>query len=402
MAILAECPFCHKKQSTKNKLCACGADLDKAKKTKKVRFWIAYRMPGEKNLRRESVGFSIEDARDAESKRRVQKKEKRFLDMLPGTDMTFKELAKWYLPLESVKGLRSYERLCDAVNNFLEDFGDKIVGEIKQEDLEKYQTKRIKVHRRAKATVDYELSVVKTMVSRGIDNDKLDANALKPFRRTKKLLRRRSNARERTLEVQEYLRLLDAAPAHLKPILIVAYNTGMRKGEILGLRWDQVDLKKKMIALSADDTKEEKPKRIPLNHHVVDTLESLKKVPIISRGGGLVSKVFTFHGEPIDDNFRKSLIAACKASGITYGMNMAGGFRFHDIRATVKTNMLRAGVDKALRDIILGHSLEGMDPHYLRPSDDDLYGAITRYTGWLDGQIETVSRENGAALKNVP
>ena len=69
MAILAECPICHKKQSTKNKKCSCGLALDEAKKAKKVRYWISYRMPDGKQ-RRESVGgfegldpYSIKDAK---------------------------------------------------------------------------------------------------------------------------------------------------------------------------------------------------------------------------------------------------------------------------------------------------------------------------------------------------
>ena len=65
MAILAECPMCHRKQKVSNKLCHCGAELDKIKKNNanpkaklKVLYWISYRLPGGKQ-RRESVSFSI-------------------------------------------------------------------------------------------------------------------------------------------------------------------------------------------------------------------------------------------------------------------------------------------------------------------------------------------------------
>lgn len=80
MAILAECPTCRRKQATKNKVCKCGESLDKAKKSRKVRYWITYRLPGGKQ-RKEAVAsfadlnpYSIEDARTAEAKRRVHKK----------------------------------------------------------------------------------------------------------------------------------------------------------------------------------------------------------------------------------------------------------------------------------------------------------------------------------------
>ncbi len=54
---------------------------------------------------------------------------------------------------------------------------------------------------------------------------------------------------------------------------------------------------------------------------------------------------------------------------------MPHGIIFHDIQLTVKTNMLNTGVDKIHRGFILGHSLKGMDVHYLVPSDDSLTGA---------------------------
>jgi intergrase/recombinase len=62
----------------------------------------------------------------------------------------------------------------------------------------------------------------------------------------------------------------------------------------------------------------------------------------------------------------------------------------HDVRRRVKTNMLEAGMDKTYRDMILGHSLEGMDRHYIKPSEETLRQAMARYTAWLDEQLENV------------
>ena len=85
------------------------------------------------------------------------------------------------------------------------------------------------------------------------------------------------------------------------------------------------------------------------------------------------------------------LNAACGRAGITQGRGEPEGVIFHDIRRTVKTNMLSAGVDKVYRDTILGHSLKGMDIYYMAPSEDDLHRAMGKYTEWLDGQIADVS-----------
>jgi len=88
MTILAECPICRRKQSVKKKACPCGQDLDKAKKSRTVKYWVSYRMP-DGTQRRELVqgegidSHSIEDARAFEAKRKVQKRERRVFDMLP-------------------------------------------------------------------------------------------------------------------------------------------------------------------------------------------------------------------------------------------------------------------------------------------------------------------------------
>jgi hypothetical protein len=55
--------------------------------------------------------------------------------------------------------------------------------------------------------------------------------------------------------------------------------------------------------------------------------------------------------------------------------------------------MLNAGVDKIHRDIILGHSLMGMDAHYMAPSEADLQRAKGKYTAWLDKNLASVDQE---------
>jgi integrase len=91
--------------------------------------------------------------------------------------------------------------------------------------------------------------------------------------------------------------------------------------------------------------------------------------------------------EGVKDSFKK----ACERAGIAQGRDVPGGLIFHDLRRTVKTNMVNAGVDQVHRDIILGHSLHGMDVHYMAPSEDDLHRAMARYTEWLDSQLNLQS-----------
>ena len=75
--------------------------------------------------------------------------------------------------------------------------------------------------------------------------------------------------------------------------------------------------------------------------------------------------VFTYKGSSIGEGgIKRSFRTACKNAGVPYGRKTPNGITFHDIRRSVKTNMLDAGVDKIHRDLIFGHSLKGMDVHY--------------------------------------
>lgn len=100
--------------------------------------------------------------------------------------------------------------------------------------------------------------------------------------------------------------------------------------------------------------------------------------------------VFTYRGKPIrtEGGLRKSFKTACDNAGVPFGRNVQNGITFHDIRRTIKTNMLNAGVDKVHRNMILGHALQGMDVHYMVGTDEAIKGAMNKFTEWMDTQIQ--------------
>lgn len=366
MSVLSECPTCRKKQSVKNKRCTCGENLDTAKKAERVRYWIDYYIVSGRR-RREPVGYKIKDAQAADGKRRGQKKENRLFDILPEAKMTFRELAEWYLKLEKVKALASYPVIQVYLKKFNSQFGDMIVSRIQPEDLEDLVEKR-KREGMADATIDHEIGAVRAMIHKGFENEKVGGETIRKFRRIKKLIRGNANARSRILSVKEFKSLLAAAPHHLRPVLVTAYHTGMRKSEILGLTWNKVQLKKRFIHLEAKDTKDREARTIPISSELYDVL---RKVPRAVHD----DHVFLFQGNPIVD-LRTGLRQACDAARIPYGRAVKGGFVFHDLRHTFNTNMRKAGVPESVIMRITGHSTRSMFDRYNTVDDGDLQAAI--------------------------
>lgn len=410
--VLAECPICHKKQSVKNNDCECGEWLVKKQNKKQVRnpktrFWIKFRLPDGKQ-RKEYVSMSITEAQDADGKRRVQKRENRIFDMLPESKMTFSELADWYTKLPDVQKIASFDRLQQALANFNVVFGKQEAGTIKPEQLKRYQSLR-ESQGYAPATIDMEISIAKSMVKEAFNNDKVDGRVLKAFMAIKRKLSKGDNARTEKLTVYQYLKLKETAAEHLKPFIVVAFNTGMRLGEIRTLEWKDVDRKSGFVRLPKEKTKTKNGRTIPINEHLEAVLASAKKVQALHPKHDFV---FTYKGNPIGFTFdeegklveggrgglKRSIQTAYKNAEIPYGMGTPGGQRFHDIRRSVKTFMVSAGVDKVYRDTIMGHSLKGMDVHYTVPSDEDLKGAMKLYTDWLNREIDAAKNEAEAEV----
>jgi len=382
MAVLAECPQCHRKQATRNKVCVCGKDLDKAKRSKLVRYWIQYRLPGGKQ-KKEFVGDSIEEARDADGKRRVQKRENRIFDIKPEAKMTFQELSEWYLGLERVKVIKSCWRVQIGLQHFNSHYGNVIVSRIKPVDLENYQMKRI-TEGASESTVDKELSMVQTMIRKAFDNDIVGGDTLKTFKKVKRLLKSNANARDRILSLDELDRLMDALPSHSKAIVATGFYTGMRRGEILNLTWDKVDLETRMIRLEADDTKDNEPRSIPIVDELASVLQGLPR-------GIHNNHVFLHNGKPVTD-IRTALRRACKKAGILYGHKTKDGFVFHDLRHSFNTHMRKAGVPESVIMKITGHSTRQMFDRYNTVDVEDARRAVDQLQGYFSNVTQNVTQ----------
>ncbi len=161
------------------------------------------------------------------------------------------------------------------------------------------------------------------MITKGQEWKMVDEETAKGIKGVKQL--KEDNKRLRFLTLEECRRLIDCCPEHLKPIVTVALQTGMRRGEILNLRWEQIDLNHYFILLD-NKTKNGTRREIPIN----TTLEELfKNLP-----RGLESNYVFVNkeGNPYRD-IKRSFGTALKKAGIC-------DFRFHDCRHTTASHLV--------------------------------------------------------------
>lgn len=170
----------------------------------------------------------------------------------------------------------------------------------------------------------------------------------------------------------------------------MGYYTGMRRGEILNLTWDKIDLKKRVIKLEPGDTKDNEPRKIPI-------LDQLYE--ILTKGTGRIRKaeddnhVFLYNGKPIK-SINSSLRTACDEACIKYGRKIKGGFIFHDLRHTFNTNMRKAGVPESVIMEITGHSTREMFDRYNTVDIEDTRQAVSQLGFYLENVRQTVRQDN--------
>jgi integrase len=178
------------------------------------------------------------------------------------------------------------------------------------------------------------------------------------------------------LSGEEFGRLQAAAEPWLRPMLLVAYLTGMRRGEIRSLRWDQVDLKRGTMRLKSIHTKTDEGRVIPLNQALTTMLKTATRY--VSCPWVFVNPA-TLEGwqanpERIDPRYHATSIThaferACRKAGVT-------GVTFHDLRHTFVTNARRAGIDYFRIMAITGHKTMAVFKRYNTVDEHDLRQAM--------------------------
>ena len=178
------------------------------------------------------------------------------------------------------------------------------------------------------------------------------------------------NERVRYLSEDEYKRLFDALEASkekwLKPLVIIAIDTGLRLTNICDLKWTEVNLFGRMITLDADAMKNDDYLGVPLTDHALQVLKELRKTPCLS------GHVFHDSGKKLyDGRVQRAFRGVLKKAEI-------GNFRFHDLRHTFASYLRQKGVDLHTISKLLGHKDLRMTRRYAHLNVDALREAISK------------------------
>jgi len=261
---------------------------------------------------------------------------------------TFGELAEKYL--DWCKGRqRSYDVKKCIIPFLVKRYGDMDISMIDSRVIEQLQTDYLRDNY-TPAYINKITAICKHMLTKATDWDMITEATLKAVRKVKPL--KGENKRLRYLTKEEIPSLINSCDSHLKPIVIAALHTGMRKSEILNLKWDNVDLRHGFISLNQSQTKNAERKEIPINSTLRAVFQAITR---------RLDMPYVFYNPATSSlyqkDLKKSFATALKKAGIT-------DFHFHDLRHTFASQLVMAGVDITTVKKLLGHKTLTMTLRY--------------------------------------
>lgn len=356
-------------------------------------WYIDYYFQGKRH--KEAVGPSKKEAEAALGKIKGEIRTGKFFGRMIRRDVVFDDLADAYD--EQAKGKRSYHVERHYIKRVKEYFSGRLLHEMTALDVERFKVDRKETPTRAKRTrsdtaVNRELACLRAMLNKAVQWEMLERN---PAARAKMFPE--PHGRNHFLTIEEAGRLLDVCADHLRPIVLCALETGMRKGEILGLRWS--DIRNGMIYLPAERTKSGKAREIPVSRRLAEEflrLRARRRSERVSAASDLVfqspkarkalrgAKIHggTAHGGEVHlvsgpmKDLRSAWEVAKKAAGI------AAGLHFHDLRHTFASHQKMAGVDDFTLMELLGHSDFTMMRRYAHLTPEHKRKAVELLPEW--------------------
>lgn len=284
-----------------------------------------------------------------------------------GTDnktiTTFKGLVQEYKDYAEVnKETTTLEREKYTLNILMRTFGKKKLEEITQLEVERHIRNRRKQVK--SSSCNRELSLLKDMLNKAVEWGCIASN---PARKVKTL--KEPPGRIRRLNNAERERLLDEAKRSTNPIvyplLVTALNTGMRKGELQKLTWDDVELTRNPVVITVKQSKNNETREIPVNDILLPVLLEHYHKNIHAR------YVFSKPDGTPYGNWRRTFETLFRNAGVK-------DFHFHDFRHTFASDLAEAGCNAYTIQALMGHKTLAMSARYTHLSLDTLKGAVDK------------------------
>jgi integrase len=332
-------------------------------------WWICY-FDANGRRHRERAG-SKGFARKLYEKRKTEIREERFFPPQRRRTVLFEELLENYQRActgahrGEAWGPERYRRLSQA-------FGSQPAAAITPIAIEVFRDQLSRDH--APATVNRHLQLLRAIFLRGVRDGKVESTPTNGVK-----LYRENNRRDRYLADREEHLLLSALPQWLHPVVTVALHTGMRKGELLKLKWADVDFLSGTITVRTPKSGEDE--HLIMNDTVRRTLMELRKsrpnnVPLTSRAlsdrGGYV---FTAPEGGYIHSLNRYWYPALRRAGIE-------DFRFHDLRHTFASRAAMSGVDLYTLQALMRHRSPQMTQRYAHLSAAHQREAVTLLDRW--------------------
>jgi integrase len=235
----------------------------------------------------------------------------------------------------------------------------KFFAEANLSEVNSQAIERFKMMRRASgvrdSSINRDLALLRRMFTLAVEWGY--ASEMPKF----KFFSEKDNFRQRVLTTDEQSRLLEALPVYARPIVLVAVNTGMRLGEVLGLKWNQVDFRDQTIRL--EHTKSGRTRIVPMNAKVQEELSRLDR-----------RSTWVFENPKTGRRFvdiGRAFATACRHS-------MIKGLRFHDLRHSFATRLVESGTNLITVKELLGHSSVKLTERYTHPGALQAQKAVRR------------------------
>jgi integrase len=287
-----------------------------------------------------------------------------------------------------LRGVRSVKSVKSHLTRVEAAFGHWKAVEVTDEAVNRYIGERVKAGY-ANATINRSTQLL--------------GQALRPFLTKHRLpvpaIRRlpEDNAREGFYSRADAEKVIAALPDELQDFTRWGFLTGWRKGEIMSLRWADVDREGGSLRLSWRKSKNKKARTMALVGDLADIIERRWAARTITTNqkATLISPLVFHRGEghgkhrgevrPVGD-FDKVLKAACAVAGVPYGRKVEGGRTFHCLRRTAARNLRNADVPENVCMSITGHLTRSIFDRYSIVNEKDTADAMTKLLAHVQAQ----------------